>query len=52
MASKSRRRGRRKSGSNSGSGGVATMVLAPGSVPTDEQLEEELREFESETKGT
>ncbi len=52
MASKSRRRGRRKSGSNSGSGNsAATIVLAPGSVPTDEQLEEELRELEKKTQG-
>ena len=52
MASKSRRRGRRKSGSNSGSGNSAnTIVLAPGSVPTDEQLEEELRDLEKKTQG-
>ena len=52
MASKSRRRGRRKSGSNSGSGNSANaIVLAPGSVPTDEQLEEELRDLEKKTQG-
>ena len=27
------------------------MVLAPGSVPTEEQLEEELRELEKKTQG-
>ena len=51
MASKSRRRRRKSGGSQSPNGAsVATVTLAPGSVPTDEQLEQEAAELESELK--
>ncbi|MDG1360898.1 MAG: hypothetical protein P8I44_14460, partial [Phycisphaerales bacterium] len=50
MTSKSRRRRRSKGGGNpSGNGAsIATVTLAPGSVPTDEQLELEAAELENE----
>ncbi len=50
MTSKSRRRRRSKGGgNNSGNGAsIATVTLAPGSVPTDEQLELEAAELENE----
>ena len=49
MSTSKRRRGRRKSGGGGG-GGAPAIALAPGSVPTDEQLEEELRELEKKNK--
>ncbi|MHC4245800.1 MAG: transcription termination factor Rho [Planctomycetota bacterium] len=50
MTSKSRRRRRSKGGgNNSGNGAsIATVTLAPGSVPTDEELELEAAELENE----
>ena len=50
MASKSRRRRRKSGGSSSGPNGASptTVTLAPGSVPTDEQLEQEAVELEAE----
>jgi len=52
MSTSKRRRGRRKGGGSGSSGGGATAIaLPPGSVPTDEQLDEELRELEKKTQG-
>ena len=51
MSTSKRRRGRRKSSGGGGGGGAPTIALTPGSVPSDEQLEEELRELEKKTKG-
>ncbi|MGA1393559.1 MAG: Rho termination factor N-terminal domain-containing protein, partial [Phycisphaerales bacterium] len=57
MSSKSSRRRRRKGGGGGGQPGgspiptAAMMTLPPGSVPTDEQLDLELAEFEKEWKG-
>ena len=50
MASKSRRRRRSKSGGSSSANGasVTSVTLAPGAVPTDEQLEQEAAELEAE----
>ena len=50
MASKSRRRRRKSGGSSSNSNGSTgpSITLAPGAVPTDEQLELEAAELESE----
>ena len=50
MASKSRRRRRKSGGSSSNSNGSSgpSVTLAPGAVPTDEQLELEAAELESE----
>ena len=52
MSTSKRRRGRRKGGGSGSSGGGATAIaLPPGSVPSDEQLDEELRELEEQTQG-
>ena len=52
MTSKSSRRRRRKSSSGGNSNASpAAMTLAPGSVPTDEQLELEAAELEKEAQG-
>ena len=49
MTSKSRRRRRKPGGSSSSQGSNApSITLAPGSVPTDEQLELEAAELENE----
>ena len=50
MASKSRRSRRSKSGGSSSANGasVTSVTLAPGAVPTDEQLEQEAAELEAE----
>jgi transcription termination factor Rho len=50
MASKSRRRRRSKSGGSSSANGasVTSVTLAPGAVPSDEQLEQEAAELEAE----
>jgi transcription termination factor Rho len=50
MTSKSRRRRRKPGGSSSSHGGnaAASITLAPGSVPSDEQLELEAAELEEE----
>ena len=49
--SKSRRRRRSKSGGSNSNASPAAMTLAPGSVPTDEQLEQEAAELEKEAQG-
>ena len=49
--SKSRRRRRSKTGGGKPTLAQPSITLAPGSVPTDEQLEIELRELEEKTQG-
>lgn len=51
MSKSSRRRRRSKSGGSNSNSSQATMTLAPGSVPTDEQLEQEAAELEQEAQG-
>ena len=49
--SKTRRRRRSKSGGGNSNPAQPTITLAPGSVPTDEQLELEAAELEKEAQG-
>lgn len=51
MTSKSSRRRRRKSSGGNSNAAPNAMTLAPGSVPTDEQLEKEAAELEKEAQG-